>query len=303
MLPSRSKRFVSVDDGDLPRLRLAEGWQLALIALIMVGLFVVIFPRQALVEKLYKQHELDELTLFYVENLHRTDPQNADLSILLARTRQERMTVTAMENLLQPVVASGDVAQRDEARQLLLHRYVQSFGTASGVDRKIIKERVLALLQPLRHESLPAQRWQELALLAFRVEEVDLGVAFFERAMREDKSTDSQQLVVVLMEMARTALGEGQHALAARYYFLARSHAVGLEQVRECFHQAIAALMAASLFHEAMQAAEQNIGDLAEDVPTLRYLTRSALAAGEPARAAVYARRLMFDAARSGDAQ
>ena len=139
MLPSRSKRFVSVDDGDLPRLRLAESWQLVLIALIMGGLFVVIFPRQALVEKLYKQHELDELTLSYFVNLHRTDPQNADLSILLARARQERMDVAGMEQLLQPVIRSGDAVQRDEARQLLLHRYEQAFLGAQGVERKQLR--------------------------------------------------------------------------------------------------------------------------------------------------------------------
>ena len=73
MLPDRSKRYAGID-GDLPRLRLAEYWQLAIIAIIMGGLFMVIFPRKALVEKLHKQERLDDLTLSYIENLHRVEP-------------------------------------------------------------------------------------------------------------------------------------------------------------------------------------------------------------------------------------
>lgn len=299
MLPSRSKRFVSVDDGDLPRLRLAENWQLALIALIMGGLFVVIFPRQALVEKLYKQHELDELTLFYVENLHRTDPQNADLSILLARARQERMDVAGMEQLLQPVIRSGDAVQRDEARQLLLHRYEQAFLGAQGVERKQLRERLRALLLPMRKETLPAERLQTLAFLAFRLGEIDLGTAFFERAAQTGGKAAEVPLTRVLVEAAQQALGEGQHALAARYFLLARAHAVDIGQARTWFQQGIAALMAASLFPEAMQAARQEIGNLADDSQTLRYLTRAALAAGDPAQASAYARQLMFGASRT----
>ena len=56
----------------------------------------------------------------------------------------------------------------------------------------------------------------------------------------------------------------------------------------------IGALMASSEFKQAMLAADQYIGDLDTDIETLRYLTRTALAAGDPAKAAYYARRLVF---------
>ena len=54
------------------------------------------------------------------------------------------------------------------------------------------------------------------------------------------------------------------------------------------------AQMASSQFDQAMLAADQHIGDLEDDTETLRYLTRAALAAGDPAKAAYYARRLVF---------
>ena len=52
--------------------------------------------------------------------------------------------------------------------------------------------------------------------------------------------------------------------------------------------------MAASRFAWAMRVAERDIGDLADDPETLRYMARAALAAGEPVRAARYAQGLVF---------
>jgi len=58
--------------------------------------------------------------------------------------------------------------------------------------------------------------------------------------------------------------------------------------------EGVGALMQASLFPQAMQAADRELGNLADDPDTLRYLARTALAAGDPPRAVGYARRLVF---------
>jgi hypothetical protein len=52
--------------------------------------------------------------------------------------------------------------------------------------------------------------------------------------------------------------------------------------------------MAASLFKQAMEEARLRLGDLADDPQTLRFLSRTAMAAGDPVAAADYARRLVF---------
>ena len=69
MLPHRSKRYAGID-GEIPRLKLATGWQLLLIGFMVVTLLAVVFPRKELVAKLYEQETLDELTLSYIQNLY-----------------------------------------------------------------------------------------------------------------------------------------------------------------------------------------------------------------------------------------
>jgi hypothetical protein len=53
-------------------------------------------------------------------------------------------------------------------------------------------------------------------------------------------------------------------------------------------------LMAASQYAQALEMANLNLGDLANDSQTLRFLSHTALAAGDPIVAAVYARKLVF---------
>jgi len=89
-------------------------------------------------------------------------------------------------------------------------------------------------------------------------------------------------------------LGQGRHALAASYYLQARERADSLDQARRLFQKGIQTYMQASLFAQAMQAAQQHLGDLVNDLPTLRYLARTALAAGQPTLATSYARQLVF---------
>ncbi len=295
MLPSRSKRFVSTEHGDLPRLRLAENWQLGLIALIMLGLFIVIFPRDALVKSLYGQKELDELTLFYIDNLHRTDPKNPDLSILLARAKQEKLDIATLEGLLTPVLDHGNESQRHEARQLLLHHYEQRLAQRESRNQPLVRPRLLDLLaQQQKSASLTSEEAGTLAVLAFRLGQQDQGLNLLQQAARNGGLPQGQTPAGLLSSLAQQSLGEGQHEQAARFFLLARSQTADLDEARQLFQAGIGALMASSRFPEAMQSAETALGDLANDAPTLRYLVRTALAAGDPPRAAAYARRLMF---------
>lgn len=301
MLPDRSKRFANTEDGDLPRLKLAKNWQLVVIAFIMCGLFVVIFPRKALVEKLYTQEKLDELTLSYIDNLHRTEPDNADLSILLGRARQERLDLAALEALLQPVIDAGDARQRLVARRMLLdasERAVQGQGDEAVAS---VKARMGVLLEALSKEGVPPEWAEDLARQAFRAEQSALALVFIRQSVARDGGRAAAERAAHTLDAnAREALGLGRHALAAEYFLLARQQVRDVAKAREFYKQGIGALMAASLYDHAMQAAEAHLGDLADDPDTLRYLMRTALAAGDPQRAAHYARRLVFDNVDNG---
>lgn len=287
MLPDRSKRHAGVD-GETPRLQLASNWQLLLVAILMLGLLRVIFPHKALVEKLYDQEQLDELTLSYIENLHRTDPGNADLTILLGRVQREQLDIARLEQLLQPVVRSGNTRQRSEARMLLLGAYETLLSNEIPEEQlQPLRTRLEAFLHESNRDDIPPALAGAFAATAFRQNWFALGTQFLHRVA-------PGRTAEALDVYAQEALAQGRHALASEYYLLARRQATTQDAARRYFRQGINALMAASRFALAMRVAERDIGNLADDPETLRFMARTALAAGDPVRAARYAQWLVF---------
>ena len=287
MLPERSKRYAGVD-GQTPRLQLASNWQLLLVAVLMLGLFRVIFPQSALVERLYDQEQLDTLTLSYIENLYRTDPDNADLAILLARVKREDLDVDGLAKLLQPAFISADKSQRADARMMMLGAYEDALSTQTdATEHARLRKQLEALVQTTQRDNVPAGVAAVFAATAFR-----LGLDFQGHALL--KQVSAQSSPQSLEGYANDALAQGNYALASAYFLLARHNASAREDAREYYRQGIATLIAASQFNKAMQAAEQELGDLADDPETLRFLTRSAVAAGDRTSATRYAESLVF---------
>ena len=287
MLPDRSKRYAGVD-GDIARLVLASPWQLALVALLVLALLTAIFPRKALIERLYAQKTLDELTLSYVQNLYRANPANADAALLLARSQHAMMTLADMERILWPLVPDGAPRQRIEARSLLFQAYQSSLEKNPNQAEKIrLNARLVELLQASRDEALPEELLHAFAAKSFELNLPRIGMDFY-------KQLRLGQPGKVFEKYGDIALGEGQYAAAANYYFLARENATSTDESRRLFLAGIQTLMAANFFDQAMAEARQRIGALADDAPTLRFLSRAALAAGDAPLAADYARRLVF---------
>ncbi len=285
MLPERSKRYVS-PDGEIPRLVLTRPWQLALIALLVLTLLVMIFPHRALVESLYQQERLDELTLSYIQNLYRTEPDNADVALLLARTQVDALRQPRLIETLQHLLAAGSARQRREARQLLLKAYTQTVA-GSAAEHASQRAQLIALLEQARGDTLSTGEAQLLAQRAFDLNLPNLGLEFFNRLSLSEADLAPERV-------GDLALGQGHHALAAMYFMQARERASDRTQARRLFQKSLQTYMQASLFDAAMQAAQQHLGDLANDLPTLRYLARASRAAGKPVLAADYARRLVF---------
>lgn len=290
MLPARWKRFAQAEDDDLPRLLLVEHWQLALIAVLMMGLFALIFPREALVERLYGQNTLDALTLAYVENLQRTEPDNPGLAILLARTQQHELSIDSLERLLLPVTLHGDTSQQHEANRLLLAGYERALQQAltPAAHREVV-EHLRKRLLALRTQELSREQTVELAFLAFRIEDLPLGLGYLQRSGSLGQAVIAQRMAA----QGREALGLGQYQLASEFYRLARTEAGSRDEARLWFRESVATLMAAQHHADAMQLAAQELKELSDDAATLRYLTRTALAAGQPQQAAHYARLLL----------
>lgn len=289
MLPDRSKRYAG-NDGEIPRLVLASNWQLLLVALLVLALLVVIFPRKVLVERLYEQETLDELTLSYIQNLYRADAKNADIAILLAKAQQNELDIKTLESMLLPFVNAEDARQRTEARMVLATAYEKAWATQPDIrERARLRAKLTEILQKVVAEKIPERLSRLFAAAAFELDLPRLGLAFLE-------PIEVGQAAKTLERYGQEALGQGDYGVAAEYFLMARDQTTDRDEARRLFQKGIGALMAASRFRQAMLAADRHLGNLENDSATLRYLARAALAAGEPAKAASYVRRLVFQA-------
>lgn len=295
MLPDRSKRYAG-NDGEIPRLRLASSWQLLLVALLVLALLVLIFPRKTLVENLYAHETLDELTLSYIQNLYRADTKNADVAILLAKSQQGALDLTTLESMLLPLVRSDDTRQRTEARIILAKAYATALTAHPDVrETARLRAQLTDLLQKAGAEEIPERHARIFATAAFQLNLPRLGLGFLERIETGHSSGTLEQY-------GQEALGKGEYDLAAEYFLMARDLTSDMNDARRLLQKGVGTLMAASQFRQAMLAADQHLGNLEDDPATLRYLARTALAAGEPAQAANYARRLVFQANKAESA-
>lgn len=307
---------------------------------LLVLLFALIFPRRALLEALHQQERFDDLTLAYIDNLKRVNTGDDDLTLLLTRARLVHMTYVEVEATLQPILAGRDERLRVLAQRTLAAASLREMGRlledyhgeapvfthlqdhharirAWGEPKSLAEARSLWIETLLR---TPGERLRTHAALRAQIaalvdEHAQAQQAISDRltlaslALHAGLETEANHLLssvgndVLRAELplaAEKALGLGHYETAGRLYLMARERAVTVAEARERFRQGIGAFMAGGLHAAALQAAERHLGDLENDIDTLRFLTRTALAAGDPRRAADYARRLVFVPAGKG---
>jgi polysaccharide biosynthesis protein PelB len=287
MLPSRSKRYAHADE-EVPRLVLTTPWQLLLIAVMVLFVLVTIFPRKALLSTLYEQRTLDPLTRSYIKNLYRAETSNIDAALLLARTQDKTDDITHLEGALLPATVQGTARQRQEAFTILFDAYQwQTSHAPTTVKQNSAREQLTTLLQRAAEENLPNSTMETLALAAFELGLSATGTRMVATLHYPDPTNKLQAL-------GARALANGQYTAAASCFLIAQRQATSVDQARRLFQRGIETYMAANLFDAALQAARQDIGNLGDDLPTLRFLARTALSAGAPSEAARYARQLVF---------
>ena len=287
MLPHRSKRYAGID-GEIPRLKLATGWQLLLIGFMVVTLLAVVFPRKELVAKLYEQETLDELTLSYIQNLYRASAGNLDVALLLARVQQQKLDLPTLRLMLLSAAAEGDLRQRTAARTILLSAYDRRLQKSTNAEQLAeLRQGLPAFLDPALADSMTESMAQQFADLAFTLDNPDAGLQFIAKTQKSSGPDALERYAV-------RGLARGNYEQAARYYFMAQQQAEPYTDKRRLFMAGVDTLMAGGLYARAMSAANTHLGALAQDRVTLRYLARVALAAGYPNEANAYAKALIF---------
>lgn len=262
-------------------------WLIALLG----ALLTLLYPFQTLVDAVIATSRGDALTTAYLRNLMRTDPQNPELRLMLARQQFVGGELTAAQATVQPVVAAVDPELRADGLWL---------------DWLIAEQRLLSL-EPgsaQRQQQLSALRRElrELAQLPWpdtaRVELARKAMVYGERELAlsiYDKLARGKSALGVggYAQAATVALGEGDYRGAAELYLTACDRAVGPAQRREYFLAALRALQSGDRNSEALALAEKELKDLAGDRDTLIYLIDLARAANRLDIADKYARKLL----------
>jgi polysaccharide biosynthesis protein PelB len=287
MLPARSKRYASAD-GDIPRQRLTGTWQLALLVMVVLVLFYLIFPKKVLLQRLYAQEQLDDLSLSYLQNIYRADTRNADAALLLARYQAQDMDPIELEHMVRPHLRSTDPRRREIAHQLMLGAFERQLaGTLPAQARARLRDRLSELIGLAAKDRIDESLARRYARLAYKLDLNELGGRLLARFASALTPAELEQL-------GYEALGRQEYARASYYFMLAGERSTELVKIRRYFQLGVGAYMSGGLYREALVAAEAHRRRLRGDLATLRYLVRVALAAGDPALASRYASQLVF---------
>jgi hypothetical protein len=228
------------------------------------------------------------LSLSYIVNLYRADSRNADAAILLAKYQVDELELKALEAMLKPFWQSEDLRQRTQVRLTLAHAYNRALSRQHTASQFLeIHDAVSALMLQAQNDIVPELLAHQLAILAYRLDLTALAETYLKRFAGGLSN-------LTLEQYGHDALERGEYVLAARFFLMARDRATELSEARRLFQLGIGALMSGNLYRLALSSADQHLGNLENDLPTMRYMARTALAAGEPARAVRFARRLVF---------
>ncbi len=281
MLPRTSK--LSAPNAERPVL--ASYWLTALLAVLVSGALWLMYPRKDLERRLLESNPDSNLSLAYLKNLLRSDPENPQLQQLLAqRTAQEeerKQKEAALANR-QPSAWTRWSDAMDGFHALPPDAIAQ---------RKALRAELALQLHDLAADEVPPDVLPALAESAFQLDEPLLGIQLYRRL--GDAAASEDGAVALYERAAREALAVSAHKEAADLYLKARRATTRPEQAKAFYLSAIAAIQASGKPAEALALAQREAAELEVDPTVLRALVELARAAGKSAIAEQYVKRLL----------
>ncbi|MBN3754847.1 tetratricopeptide repeat protein [Paraburkholderia sp. Tr-20389] len=259
---------------------------------LLVGVMLALaFPREKIESRLLAGAKVDSLTIAYLEAWLRVDPNNADVLSELTREYLKGQRISDATHVLERLSHSNDANARQRAMAIRVSIAQQRLYALKPNDPT--RPARLRELDALLHEALDYQ-WdnEQLKMLAQQargLSDNDLAARYYTVLAKSDPAHAREWLAA----LAQTQLGNQQHRAAADAWFAAQAQATTRDEKRAAFIAGLRALQSGNDMAATMQAADQHIGDLADDPDTLRFLANLALAAGRPDLAAKYVKRLM----------
>ncbi|ABM31639.1 tetratricopeptide repeat protein [Paracidovorax citrulli] len=272
---------------------LAPPWLITLLAGMVGGGLWLLYPRQDL-ERRLAETENSALSVAYLHNLLRSDPDNPRLRLLLA---QRQIAVGQMGDAratLQPALDSSDPQiHRDALWALweLSYTEYQRTPEREATYRKAMREDLLRQLRALSAEPWPLERRVLLTRRAAELQDRVLGAAMTRRMAEE--ASDPREAALLYERAAKEALGQSDYVGSAELYLLARRATPDADKAKDYYMAAVRTLQSGNRPVDALEMAEREIGPLAKDPQVLLMITQLARAAGKPAVADRYVRQLL----------
>ncbi|MDR5753903.1 MULTISPECIES: tetratricopeptide repeat protein [unclassified Caballeronia] len=278
------------------RERLFSPIVIAAFGLLVMLMLMLAFPRERLQERLLQGQKTDTLTIAYLEAWLRIAPDNAEVLTELTRQYLKAQRIADAERLLARLAVSSD--EDAQARSLKVRielAETQAYALKPDDPARAARLRELdRLLTAAAGKPWPPGELEAFAAKAAALGDAALAGRYYARLADAEPARAGEWLEA----SAKLALGARDYAAAADAFFAARGKAHGIDEERRLFLSGVEAWQAGNRLNEALLAADQQLGSLARDRETLRFLTRLALAAGRPDLADRYARRLIDMSAR-----
>ena len=240
------------------RIRIISAWSLVGVTLMVAAGLVLLFPKQALMERLRKETGNDTLTANYLANLLRTEPSNQELRVLLAEKHMAMGKAADAREALAPLLASPDDGIRRRALMLDLRIAVRDVQARKQGDpgRAVLAARAAKLVAAMAGEAWAPQELVYLTRQARALGDAALAGRLIARLLERRDSLPP----AFLTESAAIELGEGDYREASLLYFAARDRTADPAERRELWFKGVAALQSGNLPAEALAAAERHLG-------------------------------------------
>lgn len=283
LLSQRYKRYVG-HDGRIKRETTLNTLVLVTSFLMVVTSLLLVYPRENLTQRLFQANIQDLLTLVYVENLMRFEPNNASLKLLYLKTKLAKLTWDQLQELAQSIWVYGSLEQQQEVVMLLLVK-LESLPNALVTKQA----EVWRLLQLALSFTWQMRDYEKLIQVSLFANNAELTQQLLDRWLEQRPDNPIELLEAV----AKYALAQGNYQFSAQLYFDARYASDDAQYQAYALIQGISILLAGNMQKEALIAAKEHVGELIQDLTVLRYLIYTAQAAGDVRLASVYSRRLV----------
>ncbi len=272
---------------------LAPLWLILLLAGIVIIGLIFIYPQRDLIRRVSEAPE-SQLSSAYLSNLLRSDPNNPQLRLLLARQQLHQGETALARATLQPALNSAAPDMHRDALWLLWQVGETEYNRLPAqpeAPREALKTELRTHLLELSEQTWPEEIGLQLANKAFELGERELGLQLYKRLAGQ--TSDRAQAARLYVKAAREGLAFSNYRATAELYILARQATDDPRLARQYFHAALRALQSGNQLAAALALGERELGNLADDEETLLLLTQIARAAGRPDIADRYVRRLL----------